>query len=427
MRLAELSNTEPMPFDIEAYANHLLCLALDIGEGMLKCGAEVHRVENVIERICYAYGAAHVEVFAITSLIVASVRMKDNGYSSQIRRLYGSSYSFSRLEDLNALSRRICAETPALEEVDEMIRAVKARRIYSFWLYLLGGCGSAAAFTLFFGGNWRDFLVAFFLGAVVIAIDWRLPTYINQLVKLFITAFVAGGLAYLSVYLGIGTHVDSIIIGTIMLFIPGLAFGNALRDLLWGDIMAGIMKTVQACLSALMIAFGFMLAAMLMGELGWLPSAEPASAIPAVQLISSFFATAAYAMLFRTRVKYLPAVAICGFLTYSIYLVTETVGLSPFFAALFASLFASLLAEFCARLMRAPALIFSFTGVIPIVPGSGLYYAMDSLLFGENDLVYSNFRWTLMVGAGMALGTLIVSILVNVLLRHKQNKVKKQS
>ena len=191
--------------------------------------------------------------------------------------------------------------------------------------------------------------------------------------------------------------------------------------------MAGIMKTVQACLSALMIAFGFMLAAMLMGELGWLPSAEPASAIPAVQLISSFFATAAYAMLFRTRVKYLPAVAICGFLTYSIYLVTETVGLSPFFAALFASLFASLLAEFCARLMRAPALIFSFTGVIPIVPGSGLYYAMDSLLFGENDLVYSNFRWTLMVGAGMALGTLIVSILVNVLLRHKQNKVKKQS
>lgn len=404
----------------DSYANRLLCLALDIGEGMLKCAAEVHRVEDAVERICYAYGAEHVEVFAITSLIVASVRMKDNSYSSQVRRLYGSSYSFSHLEDLNALSRQICKETPPLEEVDERIRRVKARRTYSFWLYLLGGCGSAAAFTLFFGGNWRDFLVAFFLGAVVVAIDWKLPAYINQLVKLFFTSFVAGGLAYLSVYLGVGVHVDSIIIGTIMLFVPGLAFGNALRDLLWGDIMAGIMKTVQSCLSAAMIAFGFMLAAMLMGELGWLPSTAPVAASARVQLVSSFFATAAYALLFRTRVKYLPAVALCGLLTYSIYLLVITLGSSPFFAALFASVFTSAFAELCARIQRAPSTIFSFTGAIPIVPGSGLYYAMDSLLFGRNELAYSNFKWTMLVGAGIALGTLLVSIFVNVLSRWKQ-------
>ncbi|MBQ2735395.1 MAG: threonine/serine exporter family protein [Clostridia bacterium] len=420
MKLTELQNTDPVSSDIESYANQLLCLALDIGEGMLKCGAEVHRVENAIERICYAYGAEHVEVFAITSLIVASVRMKDNSYSSQVRRLYGSSYSFSRLEDLNALSRRICKETPSLEEVNELIHRIKARRAYSFWLYLLGGCGSAAAFTLFFGGNWSDFFVAFFLGAVVVVIDWRLPAYINQLVKQFLTAFVAGSLAYLSVYLGVGSHVDSIIIGTIMLFIPGLAFGNALRDLLWGDIMAGIMKTVQSCLSAMMIAFGFMLSAMLMGELGWLRSSEPVSASATVQLISSFFATATYAMLFRTRVKYLPAVALCGLLTYSIYLLVITLGLSPFFAALFASVFTSAFSELCARVQRAPSIIFSFAGAVPIVPGSGLYYAMDALLFGKNELVYSNFKWTMMVGAGIALGTLLVSILVNVLSRWKQ-------
>ena len=36
------------------FTEYLLCLALDIGEGMLKHGAEIARVENTIERICYA-------------------------------------------------------------------------------------------------------------------------------------------------------------------------------------------------------------------------------------------------------------------------------------------------------------------------------------------------------------------------------------
>ncbi len=44
----------------ESYADIVLCTALDIGEHLLKNGAEVSRVEDTIERICFAYGAAHV-------------------------------------------------------------------------------------------------------------------------------------------------------------------------------------------------------------------------------------------------------------------------------------------------------------------------------------------------------------------------------
>ena len=59
------------------FADYLLCLALDVGEGMLKNGGEVGRVEDTIERICRAYGAQHVEVFTIVSMITAAVRMPD--------------------------------------------------------------------------------------------------------------------------------------------------------------------------------------------------------------------------------------------------------------------------------------------------------------------------------------------------------------
>ena len=80
------------------FAEYLLCLALDVGEGMLKNGGEVSRVENTVERICKAYGAVHVEVFSIISVIHAAVRMPDGSYSSQMRRVKSSSNDLYRLE-----------------------------------------------------------------------------------------------------------------------------------------------------------------------------------------------------------------------------------------------------------------------------------------------------------------------------------------
>ena len=80
------------------FTEYLLCLALDVGEGMLKNGAEVARVEDTIERICQAYGAVHVEVFTIISMINAAVRMPDGSYSSQLRRVKQTSTNLDKLE-----------------------------------------------------------------------------------------------------------------------------------------------------------------------------------------------------------------------------------------------------------------------------------------------------------------------------------------
>jgi len=425
MNLTDPEGSASKTAEADSYANYLLCLSLDIGEEMLRSGAEVHRVEDTIERICHAYGAAHVEVFAITSLIVASVRMKDNDDSSQMRRISSSSYSFSCLEEFNAVSRRICRETPPLEEVDAMIRRAKEKRKYPLWLYLLGGCIVTGLFTFFFGGTWRDALIAALLGAVVVGLDQIPSIYLNQLAKLPVMSFITGCFAHMSVYFDLGDHADIIIIGTIMLMIPGLAFGNSLRDLLWGDQVAGIMRTVQACISAVLIAFGFMLAALLMGELGWLRETAAVTPLPWVQLASAALATAGYSLTFRTKAKYLPAVALCGLFTYAVYFATDRAGLSPFFAAFFAATFTTVFSEICARLMHAPSIIFSFAGLVPIVPGSGLYYAMDAMLFEKGALVYSHARWTLMVGGGIALGMAAVSLLINMTVRFRESKKKR--
>lgn len=47
----------------------LPCLMLDVGERMLVAGAEVSRIEDMLQWLGHAYGILHTNVFVITSSI----------------------------------------------------------------------------------------------------------------------------------------------------------------------------------------------------------------------------------------------------------------------------------------------------------------------------------------------------------------------
>ena len=247
------------------YTEYLLCLALDIGEGMLKAGAEISRVEDTIERICRAYGAIHVEVFSIISFVNAAIRMPDGSYSSQLRRVRSTNNNLDRLEKLNSLSREICATTPDLDTFDAKIHEIKKNASYPVWVKVAASAFAVGSFSIFFGGKAIDALVASFIGVLISVVDNYSSSKINSMAKTVVSAFVASMIAGLSVLLNLGTNSDTVIIGAIMILVPGIAFGTALRDLLYGDLLAGSLKTLNAFLGALMIAFGYMLAASIMG------------------------------------------------------------------------------------------------------------------------------------------------------------------
>ena len=70
--------------------------AMDIGEQMLISGAEVHRVEESINRMCYALGADRVDVFIITSSMVATVYTNDGNTYTQTRRVTSTNIDFEK-------------------------------------------------------------------------------------------------------------------------------------------------------------------------------------------------------------------------------------------------------------------------------------------------------------------------------------------
>ena len=246
----------------EKFADYLLCLALDAGESLLKNGAEISRVEDTIERICRAYGAKHVEVFCIISFMNVAIRMPDGEYSSQMRRVKSISNNLNKLEALNALSREVCREKPELSEFERRLREVKSTRAYPLYVNFLAYGVVAGSFAFFFGGNFRDALVAFVLGMLIALVDKYAPTRLTEIAKTGLSSFLACALAMFSVNIGIGSNDSAIITGFIMLLVPGVLFGTAMRDVFCGDLLAGSLKILQALLLSFAIALGYVAAAL---------------------------------------------------------------------------------------------------------------------------------------------------------------------
>ena len=94
----------------------LVDLAIDIGEGLLTSGAEIHRVEDTISRICLSSGAKDIDAFCIIKAMVISVRLEGGDTYTASRRILSTTTNYSRIDHFNTLSRKICAGELSLEE-----------------------------------------------------------------------------------------------------------------------------------------------------------------------------------------------------------------------------------------------------------------------------------------------------------------------
>ena len=146
-----------------------------------------------------------------------------------------------------------------------------------------------------------------------------------------------------------------------------------------------------------------------------------------VRLITSALGSCAFAMIFKTDRRHLPMISISGLVTYFVYHAVSFFGGGFFIASFASTLFAAVFGEACARIFRAPTVLYLVTGLIPIVPGGEAYYAMRYLLEKKGDLASAKLLATGSVALGIASGIVLVSIVVGVWAdRHKKQKAEKQ-
>lgn len=245
-------------------------LIMDMGELLLQSGAEVNRVEDTVRRMGAAYGFQRVDVFSITSSIMASAHGDGGTVYSQNRRVLHYANDMNKIEKINYLSRRACRNPLAEEALEEEIQKIRALKSYKEWIQFLNYGLVAGSFTVFFRGTAMDGLVSFLCGLIlrlVLRLGRRLG--LKTIVLNFFTSVVVGVSTVGFMAVGLGDQLDQIIIGNIMLLIPGVLLTTSLRDMINGDLVTGIMGLGDAILRSLAISFGFALAMTWIGG-GWM-------------------------------------------------------------------------------------------------------------------------------------------------------------
>lgn len=244
----------------ERYSEKVLSLALDLGKNMVKCGAEMNRVEETVIRIGYAYGMEKTEVFSIISVIYATVIDENSRTQSQLRRIRSMSVNFEKLEKLNDLSRRMCKNKPDLDEARLELEKICVPGKRFNIVVCLGYMLASASFTVFFGGDLLDAAASMPIAAMIYLMQSFIKTV--GVSRLFFTALesaLAGLASLIFVHFGFGHNADMIMIGDIMLLIPGLMLINSLREMLCGDMMSGLLRMLESVLLSMSIAVGFAL------------------------------------------------------------------------------------------------------------------------------------------------------------------------
>lgn len=93
-----------------------------------------------------------------------------------------------------------------------------------------------------------------------------------------------------------------------------------------------------------------------------------------------------------------------GGISFVVYLKTLDLGGSLFLSAFIAALLTGMLGEFFSRRFKMPATIFIMPGLIPLVPGGGMYYTMYYLIQENMDLFVREAINTFSVAMALSLG-----------------------
>ena len=403
----------------------LLEMAVNLGYELAMAGAETYRVEESIRRVLLTYDLES-EVFAIPNCIIVSIETPEGKPMTRMRRVGQHGNDLDAVEWFSSLSRAICNRRPEPKEGISWLTQVNAmRKTYSLGASLLGNFLAAAGFGLFFGGTVADTLWAGILGVMV-----GLTSHFFASIKTnpFFTTITASFLMAFSAYalgaLGLTDSADAAIMGTVMLLVPGLLFTNAMRDIIYGDTNSGVNRIMQVFLVAAGIALGTASA--------W-NTAEMVFGTPADQYILSYSGTIqvlaaavgciGFTFVFNVHGHGAPLCILGGALTWAAYLLVTYWGGNNFVANFWAALFAGFFAETMARIRKCPAISYLVISLLPLIPGGGIYRAVNFAVRGNMTMFADTAIHTAAVAGILAVGILMASTSVRLVnlwkTRHK--------
>ena len=388
----------------------LMELVSELGVRLISAGAEIYRSEESIARVAKAYGLT-AKVYAIPNSIVITLLVPDGLPVTRLCRIENRGTDLDAVEHYSNLCRQICAEKPDLQEALQMLdKTESVRKHYSLPVFLLGNILVGCGFCAFFGGSLRDSLCAGGCSLLVGILSCLLAknkvnTFFEKILASFIMAVAACGMAAL----GWTDSVDTVMIGTLMLLVPGVLFTNAMRDIIFGDTNSGINRIVETLLIAVAIASGTAVAWRLSDIIWDLPvQAAPLQYAPLSTCLMALVACTGFAIVFNIHGAHWLC-ALGGCLAWGAYCLVQHFDGNLALCSLAATVVSAVYAEIMARVRKYPAISYLVISLVPMIPGAGIYYCAQHAIAGSYTLALEQGVRTLTIAGMIAVGILMVS------------------
>ena len=137
----------------------------------------------------------------------------------------------------------------------------------------------------------------------------------------------------------------------------------------------------------------------------------------------SFMGCVGYCLVFniRMRKRMLLLASLGGAGGWCVYLLCGWLqnDITQSFAAILA---VAAYSEIMARLQKSPATVYLIVGLIPLVPGGGIYYTMEYCINGDMMNFMNTGIHTLGIAGALAIGILLVSACVRILNNIQRRK-----
>lgn len=235
----------------------VLDLVAMMGEELLRNGAEIARVQDTMHIVGKAFGKEEVDVFAVSNGIFVTMHHDDQTRCTQVKYVPLTAPNLGRVAAINQLSREISEGRYTLDEAMAQMNKIVRTPGVSLW-WLMGACAvGGGSFCYLYGGSVLDCLATVPVGILLCLFQYVMGR--AKISKVMQTIFGSSLVTLCGILLaGIFSclDVDSVIIGGLVILVPGVPLTTSIRDFFNGDYLSGMIRLIDALLVAVCMAIG---------------------------------------------------------------------------------------------------------------------------------------------------------------------------
>lgn len=401
-------NNEEIMTDVE------LEIILKAGKILLSSGAEISRTEDTMNYIARAMNFKDLEAYVSNRGIFATAKKDDNTEITRIYNVPEVDINLSKIESVNALSRRITQKSITIEEVINELEKIDTMPDYLIFWRLVAYTIGASGFSYAIGSSITDSIIAGIIGLILGAYMCTIKRILNSDVLITILGSILIALfGNLFIHFNIGSNLSVILLGAMIDIVPGVPFVNAIREYSQNNYNTGITLMMGALLTCISMAVGVAVVQSLLFNTQIIPlytSNLDSNSFTSMFMrsIMAGIGTTAFAILFRVRKQHILDTSILGFISWFLFLTLSELQFNVMLSIFISGFIIAIASRILAVKRKCPAIVFLMTSLFPLLPGLSFYRSIYYMLMGQETIAISFAKESFLIAFTIAISIVIV-------------------